>query len=75
MAEKNTLHPIFASIIGAHFPLLMSKSAGIRCKYCGRDEWIRCDESFDHAFGTHRVPPYLECTVCGNTADMPEAKP
>lgn len=31
-----------------------------------------CDDSFDHAFGVHRVPLYLQCNECGKTASMPE---
>lgn len=31
-----------------------------------------CDDSFDHAFGVHRVPLYLECNVCGRKESMPE---
>lgn len=30
------------------------------------------DDSFDHAFGVHRVPLYLQCNVCWRTASMPE---
>ena len=31
-----------------------------------------CDDSFDHEFGVHRVPLYLECNVCGRKESMPE---
>lgn len=34
-------------------------------------EWSVTDDSFDHEFGTHRIEPYLECNVCGETAPMP----
>lgn len=27
-------------------------------------QWIVTDDSFDHEFGTHRIPPYLECNLC-----------
>ena len=30
------------------------------------------DDSFDHAFGVHRVPLYLQCNVCNRTESMPE---
>ena len=30
------------------------------------------DDSFDHAFGVHRVPLYLQCNVCNRTESVPE---
>lgn len=27
-------------------------------------QWSVTDDSFDHEFGTHRIPPYLECNLC-----------
>jgi len=30
------------------------------------------DDSFDHQFGTHRVPLYLQCNECLRTESMPE---
>lgn len=29
-----------------------------------------CDDSFDHAFGVHRIPMYLQCSVCNRTEAM-----
>lgn len=34
-------------------------------------DWTVTDDSFDHEFGTHRIEPYLECNVCGETAPRP----
>lgn len=33
------------------------------------------DDSFDHQFGVHRVPLYLQCNVCWRTESMPEREP
>lgn len=27
-------------------------------------EWERRDDSFDHEFGTERIPPYEKCLLC-----------
>lgn len=34
-------------------------------------DWRVVDDSFDHAFGTERIPPYLECNLCGETEALP----
>lgn len=62
---------LFAAIIRAAGSPHRARSAGVCCETCGSDSWVRCDDSFDHAFGTHRIEPYLECNVCGETAPMP----
>lgn len=43
-------------------------------EYCpdGECEWTVQDDSFDHEFGTHHIPKYLECNVCPRTMAMPE---
>lgn len=41
---------------------------------CDHD-WRKADDSFDHAFGTHRLEPYLECKICGATAPIPPLEP
>ncbi len=43
-------------------------------EHCPNDEckWTVQDDSFDHEFGTHHIPEYLECNVCPRTMAMPE---
>ena len=38
---------------------------------CDHD-WRKVDDSFDHAFGTERIKPYLECNCCGETKGLGE---
>lgn len=54
------------------FPRVMSDRRDRRAEdnECPHD-WSVTDDSFDHEFGTHRIEPYLECNVCGETAPMP----
>ena len=53
----------------AYFAQSARTVGGKRAEYdpdfvCEHD-WSLCDDSFDHEFGTHRIPPYLECNICG----------
>ncbi len=71
-----SLHPIFAGIMAAHFPAISrGRSTGVECPECGADSWSRRDDSFDHEFGTHRIKPYMQCTECDTTAEIPEVGP
>jgi predicted RNA-binding Zn-ribbon protein involved in translation (DUF1610 family) len=70
-----SIHPIFAGIMSAHFPALpRGQSAGVTCPTCGADSWTRCDDSFSHGFGFERIKPYLSCTECDTTAEIPEVE-
>lgn len=47
---------------------------GKRAEYRGQHQhdWRLVDLSFDHAFGTERIKPFLECNECDATKDVDE---
>lgn len=63
----------------AYFAQSARTVGGKRAEYdpgfvCEHD-WTRCDDSFDHQFGTETIKPYLECNICGETSDIPPSNP
>ncbi len=57
------VHPMFANILTAVAPREVEEE-------CDHD-WRVEDDSYDDHFGTVRIPKYLRCNCCGETADMP----
>jgi hypothetical protein len=72
-----SLHPIFAGIMSAHFPALPKPVkhpcwTGDTHDCEAEGSFSACDDSYDDAFGTVRIAPYLICNVCNKSHSMPE---